>query len=183
MRARGFTLVEVMVALAIVAVALPALLLALSQQADDTAYLRDKTVAQMVAANKLAEIRLIVGSTRNLQAGRSNGVETMVGRDWHWWVETVATPVEKFFRIEIRVALDPEREDQPLYTLTAFMTSDLEVDTEGLPAGDDGQTPDGQTPDGQTPDGQTPDGQTPGGQTPGGQTPDGQTPGGQTPDG
>jgi general secretion pathway protein I len=152
MRARGFTLVEVMVALAIVAVALPALLLALSQQADDTAYLRDKTVAQMVAANKLAEIRLVVGSTRNLQAGRSNGVETMVGRDWHWWVETVATPVEKFFRIEIRVALDPQRQDQPLYTLTAFMTSDLAIDTEGLPEAPDEPDQSGNPPDRKLPD-------------------------------
>ena len=62
MRARGFTLVEVMVALAIVAIALPALLMALYQQIDDTAYLRDKTLAYMVAENKLAEIRLVIGS-------------------------------------------------------------------------------------------------------------------------
>ena len=70
MRARGFTLVEVMVALAIVAIALPALLMALYQQIDDTAYLRDKTLAYMVAENKLAEIRLVIGSTRNLSAGQ-----------------------------------------------------------------------------------------------------------------
>jgi general secretion pathway protein I len=52
---RGFTLVEVMVALAVVAIALPALLVALSQHVDGTGYLRDKSLAQMVAANKLAE--------------------------------------------------------------------------------------------------------------------------------
>mgnify|MGYP001548877174 CR=1 FL=1 len=53
MRARAFTLVEVMVALAVVAIALPALLGALSQQVDATGYLRDKSLAQWVAANNV----------------------------------------------------------------------------------------------------------------------------------
>jgi general secretion pathway protein I len=131
-RARGFTLVEVMVALAIVSIALPALLMALSRQADDTAYLRDKTIAQMVAANKLAETRLVIGSTRNLAAGKDNGIATMVDRDWYWWMETKPTPMEKFFRVEISVALEDEQKDQPLYKLTGFMSSDLEIDTEGF---------------------------------------------------
>jgi len=131
--AMGFTLVEVMVALAIVAIALPALMMALSQQTDDTAYLRDKTIAQMVAANKLAETRLVIGSTRNLAAGKDNGIATMADRDWFWWMETKPTPMEKFFRVEISVALEDDQKDQPLYTLTGFMSSDLAVDTEGLP--------------------------------------------------
>lgn len=130
---RGFTLVEVMVALAIVAIALPTLLMALSQQVDDTAYLRDKTIAQMVAANQLAEMRLVIGSTRNLTAGKDNGVATMMDRDWYWWVETKPTLVEKFFRVEIIVAPEEDQKDQPIYTLTGFMSSDLEPDTEGLP--------------------------------------------------
>ncbi len=79
MRARGFTLVEVMVALAIVAIALPAVLMALYQQVDDTAYLRDKTMAQMVAANKLAEMRLVIASTRVLSAGKDTGIATTGG--------------------------------------------------------------------------------------------------------
>ena len=53
-QARGFTLVEVMVAMAIVAVALPALLFSLYQQLDGTEYLRDRTLASLVAANKLS---------------------------------------------------------------------------------------------------------------------------------
>ena len=106
MRARGFTLVEVMVALAIVAIALPALLMALYQQIDDTAYLRDKTLAYMVAENKLAEIRLVIGSTRNLSAGKDSGLASMADRDWYWLVEIKATEVEKFFRVDITVSLD-----------------------------------------------------------------------------
>ena len=56
----------------------------------------------------------------------------MVDRDWYWWVQTQPTPVDKFFRIEISVALDEESQDRPLYELTAFMNSDLAVDEEGL---------------------------------------------------
>ena len=57
-RVRGFTLVEVMVALAVVAIALPALMISLYQQVDSTGYLRDKSLAHMVAANKLSELRI-----------------------------------------------------------------------------------------------------------------------------
>ena len=139
MRSRGFTLVEVMVALAIVAIALPALLMSLYQQIDDTAYLRDKTLAYMVAENKLAEIRLVIGSTRNLSAGKDSGLASMADRDWYWWVETKATEVENFFRVDITVSLDEQQQEQPLYTLSAFMSGDLETDAEGdLPDERDG---------------------------------------------
>ena len=67
--AAGFTLVEVMVALAVVAVALPALLMSLYQQVDSTAYLRDKSMAHMVAANKLAELRIISRARQSLLRG------------------------------------------------------------------------------------------------------------------
>lgn len=132
MRARGFTLVEVMVALAIVAIALPALLMSLYQQIDDTGYLRDKTLAHMVAENKLAEMRLVVGSTRNLSAGKDSGFSEMADREWYWWLETKTTEVGNFFRVDIKVALEEEQREQPLYTLTAFMSGDLAIDAEGL---------------------------------------------------
>ncbi|MAT94666.1 MAG: type II secretion system protein GspI [Halioglobus sp.] len=145
MRARGFTLVEVMVALAVVAVALPALLTTLYQQADDTAYLRDKALAHMVAANRLQETRLVVAATRTLAAGKSSGEEQMAGRDWYWWVDIAPAPggVDNFFRIDIDVAADPQRRDQPLYSLSAFLFGDLREEQDNFGQGNDGADDEG----------------------------------------
>ena len=84
MRDRGFTLIEVMVALAVVAIALPALLISLYQQVDSTAYLRDKSIAHMVAANKLVELRVLSRATESLVKGKDSGSEQMAERDWYW---------------------------------------------------------------------------------------------------
>ncbi|MFK8047667.1 MAG: type II secretion system minor pseudopilin GspI [Halioglobus sp.] len=123
---RGFTLVEVMVALAVVAVALPALMLALNQQIDGTAYLRDKSLANMVAANKLEELRLISKSTRSLPTGESSGVRELADREWYWWRESTPQPDNpNFYRVEIRVAQEEELADEPMITLVAFMSADF----------------------------------------------------------
>lgn len=124
-RACGFTLVEVMVALAVVAIALPALMGALSQQVDATAYLRDKSMAQLVAANKLTEIRLLAQATNKLFDGRDSGIAEMGDREWYWWIESKATEVTQFRRLQIDVAASEEDEKQPLYTLVAFMSADF----------------------------------------------------------
>ena len=131
MRARGFTLVEVMVALAVVAVALPALLVALDQQIDNTGYLRDKTLAQMVASNKLAEARLKVAATRNLKKGKDDGIVAMADRDWFWRSEIKTTEVANYFRVEISVAAQEGDKVDPLYTLVGFMSGDLQGDPGG----------------------------------------------------
>jgi general secretion pathway protein I len=127
-RSRGFTLVEVMVALAVVAIALPALLFSLDQHIDGTAHVRDKSLAHMVAANKLTEIRLLARARESLLQGKDSGVATMADRDWYWWVDSQATEVDQFYRVEISVAAEEERQDQPLYTLSAFLSADLRVE-------------------------------------------------------
>lgn len=125
---RGFTLVEVMVALAVVAIALPALLVSLYQQVDSTAYLRDKSLAHMVAANKLTEIRLLSKASGSLLQGKDSGVALMADRDWYWWVDSQETEVEKFYRISITVAAREEQREQPVHTLVAFLSADLTLE-------------------------------------------------------
>ena len=120
----GFTLVEVMVALAVVAVALPALLLTLSQQLDGLRYLEDRTHAQWVAANRLAELRLVVGAKGSLQTGQVSGTEEMAGRSWYWWSEGVETEVPGFFRYEIVVSDQEDGEASPIHTLDGYLAQE-----------------------------------------------------------
>jgi len=128
---RGFTLVEVMVALAVVALALPALLFGLHQQLDGTAYLRDKAHAQLVAGNKLVELRLLQQARGGLFSGSDSGVMEMAGRDWAWSLSTEATAMQGFQRVEIRVFPGAEAEGDALHTLVAFMA---DVDALTFPA-------------------------------------------------
>jgi len=120
----GFTLVEVMVALAVVALALPALMFALYQQVDGTGYLRDKSLAQMVANNKLVELRLLSAARSGLFSGVDSGVEELAGRQWHWRLESAVTQVQAFYRVDIEVREGEEGSGPPLHTLVAFMFAD-----------------------------------------------------------
>jgi type II secretion system protein I len=79
---RGFTLIEVMVALMIVALGMSALLEALSVSAGNVSALRDKTVAEWIAMNKIADARVAlnfppIGTTQGDIADCAHGT-------WHW---------------------------------------------------------------------------------------------------
>ena len=144
-RQSGFTLVEVMVALAVVAVALPALLFTLYQQIDGIGYLRDRSLAQMVATNKMTEYRLISRARSSLLLGTDSGVSEFAERDWYWRVATEATEVPEFYRVEVRVGLDENLDSSQLHTLTAFMLADLTQDQDPVeedPGADDGSDDD-----------------------------------------
>ena len=117
----GFTLVEVMVALAIVAIAVPALLFALFQQLDGTEYLRDRSIASWIATDRMSELRLVVAKQGAVPKGELLGETRLAERDWYWWIDQQATEIPGFIRVDVKVSLEAER-TQPLHTLTAFVT-------------------------------------------------------------
>ncbi|MFN2328159.1 MAG: type II secretion system minor pseudopilin GspI [Chromatocurvus sp.] len=121
----GFTLVEVMVALAIVALSVPALLFTLDQHIDGTAHLRDKSMASLVAGNKLAEVRLLAASRRQLLQGSETGSADMAGREWFWWLESEQTQVPQFYRIEVRVGLREGQRNAALISRVAYLSADF----------------------------------------------------------
>jgi len=124
-----------MVALAVVAIALPALLVALYQHVDATGYIRDKSLAQLVADNKLEELRILSRAGQSLLQGEDSGTSTLAGRDWYWWLATEPTEVTNFYRVEIDVAVVEEQRDQPLYTRVAFFSTDFNTEPETDGAG------------------------------------------------
>lgn len=97
---RGFTLIEVLVALAIVAIGMAAVMGALTSSANTISYLRDKTFAQWVALNQIANLRL---SGQQPPTGNSDGDTDFAGRSWHWRQEVVATQIPGVERIDISV--------------------------------------------------------------------------------
>jgi general secretion pathway protein I len=99
-RYRGFTLVEVLVALAIVVIGMAAVLGALTSSANTTAYMRDKTLAQWVGLNQIALLRL---SGQQTPTGNSDGDTDFAGRKWHWRREVTALQIPGVVRIDVKV--------------------------------------------------------------------------------
>ncbi len=110
----GFTLLEAIIALAIVAMALPALITLVMTQLDGSAAIRNKTYAYWVAENELTRLRLLqqqkakkVLSSYQIP-DKDSGQVDLAGLRWHWQLNTVALdslPVPGFKRVEITVRL------------------------------------------------------------------------------
>src|SRR5262245_63646305 len=99
MKSRGFTLLEVLIALAIVALSVGALLGTITSSASNVSYLKDKTLAEWVALNRLTEIRI---AQQMPDKGRRVGNTDMAGMHWQWEEEVTELPVKGMFRVEIR---------------------------------------------------------------------------------
>ncbi len=100
----GFTLIEILVALAVLAIALAAVMRAIGQNIDTSVALRDRTMALWVAQNRLALHQLQHDWPA---ADTTEGDTEMAGRDWHWRQQVAATPDPDLRRIEIDVRAAP----------------------------------------------------------------------------
>ncbi|HEY4749006.1 MAG TPA: type II secretion system minor pseudopilin GspI, partial [Steroidobacteraceae bacterium] len=127
---RGFTLIEVLVALAIVTVGMAAVLGTLSSSADTLAYLRDRSFAQWVGLNQIATLRL---SGQQTATGNSDGDTDFGGRKWHWRQEVVATQIPGVVRIDIKVRPSEVKGDDDHGWFTTV--SGIQGDAVGVPNG------------------------------------------------
>ncbi len=122
-RARGFTLVEVLVALMIVAVGLTALMVAVNGTARTSGFLRDKTLAQWIALNRLTEVRLnVVKFGQNTDTGELE----FGSRKWHYDTRYFDTSIASMKRVVVRVYLgDAKTKGNPLAQAVGFLGSSL----------------------------------------------------------
>lgn len=114
---RGFTLIEVLAALVIVALGMMGVIQAVSQTVSNGAYLRDRTLAHWIAMNRLVELR-VAGQVPDID--ESSGEVEYAGERWRWSMEVTQTPVESLRRIDVSVRRAEADEDTKLATVTGF---------------------------------------------------------------
>jgi general secretion pathway protein I len=107
-KTRGFTLLEVLIALAIVALSVSALLGTVTSSASNISYLRDKTLAEWVALNRLTEIRI---SKQMPDVGKRLCKSVMSGMRWQTEEEVTELPIKGMFRIDVHARSTGEAGD------------------------------------------------------------------------
>ena len=116
-KAAGFTLIEVIVALVVIALGMLGVIQAVSQTASNTGYLRDKTIAHWVGMNQLTQVRLQKSAP---SIDKSSDEVEMAGRSWKWTMDVTQTPVETIRRIDITVRPADAKEGSSLASVTGF---------------------------------------------------------------
>lgn len=115
-KCRGFTLIEVMVALVIVAFSLTTVAASIGQMIDTANTMRERTYASWIAQNKIVEMRLAnVVPDVNATSGEIDYANT----SWAWRAVVGETGVENLFRVDVTISY-PGSDDE-IFTVTGFI--------------------------------------------------------------
>jgi len=116
LRRKGFTLVEVMVALAIIALSLTAVAAKMGRMIDTSNSMRERTYASWIAQNKIAELRLAnVIPDVTATSGEVDYANTV----FRWRAVVSESGVENLFRVDVAVSY--EDDDAVIRTVTGFI--------------------------------------------------------------
>ena len=99
-RTRAFTLVEVMVALAIIALSLTAIAAKMSRMIDTSNSMRERTYASWIAQNKIAELRL---ANVLPEVTTTSGDIDYANSNWRWRAVVSESGIENLFRVDVEV--------------------------------------------------------------------------------
>jgi general secretion pathway protein I len=114
---RGFTLIEVVVALAIVGFAMASVAGVMNRMISDAEALRDRTYASWIAQNKIAEMRL---SGVMPEVSTTSGELDYGNGRWFWRAVVSETGIENFRRVDISVS--HVEDDYIVRTVTGFFS-------------------------------------------------------------
>jgi general secretion pathway protein I len=116
-RSAGFTLIEVLAALVIVALGMLGVIEAVTQAARNGTYLREKTLAHWIAMNVITERRL--GGSQ-VEVGETSGEVEFANQDWHWTLRVTQTQVESMHRMDVSVRAAEAKDGTSLATASGF---------------------------------------------------------------
>jgi len=115
---RAFTLLEVLVALTVIAITLGAIIKTSADQAANTTYLKQKTIANWVALNIHNQLLL---EKKWPDLGKSTDSIRMARNDWYWQREVIKTLSNDTRKVIYRVYADDEYQQQ-VSSLTGYVT-------------------------------------------------------------
>jgi len=121
-RQAGFTLVEVMVALSIVALSLLGIAASMNQMIDTANAMHERTYASWIAQNKIAELRL---ANEQIEVSTTSGEIDYANATWAWSADVSETGIEGFFRVDVSVSL--AESEYIIRTVTGFIGDPLPV--------------------------------------------------------
>ncbi len=98
---RGFTLVEVMVALVVVALSLTGIAVVLGDMLNNANWLKESTYASWIAQNKIVELR---AANEYPDADETTGTVTYANSEWSWRAVVTETGIENLWRVDVSVS-------------------------------------------------------------------------------
>jgi len=114
---RGFTLLEVLVALAVIAIPLVAIMGNITTNVTNAAYLRDRTLAHWVAMNEVAQQQL---DNQWPGQGEQKDETLMAGKTWYVKLKVKTTDDPNVRRLDVEVRAHKD-DDRPLDTMVAYL--------------------------------------------------------------
>lgn len=116
---QGFTLLEVLVALAVLALAMGAVIKATSDYTANQSYLRDRTLAMWVARNVLVQYQV---TGQWLSVGERKGTQEMGDQEWRWLARISQTEESELRRLDVEVyPVDSDDDENPVSVLSGFL--------------------------------------------------------------